>query len=39
LPTGVLKDIVTTADTSKLPQGVNTGGDPSIFKRFSYRQR
>jgi type IV pilus assembly protein PilY1 len=39
LPSGAIKDIVTTADTSKTSQGVNVGAATAYLKRFSYRER
>jgi type IV pilus assembly protein PilY1 len=39
LPSGEIKDIVTLADTSKLPTAVSTTSSSSVVKRFSYRER
>ena len=39
LPSGVIKDIVTSADTSKSSQGVNVGAASAYLRRFSYRER
>jgi type IV pilus assembly protein PilY1 len=39
LPSGVIKDILTTADTTKTSQGVNVGAASAYLRRFSYRER
>jgi type IV pilus assembly protein PilY1 len=39
LPSGAIKDIVTTADTTKTSQSVNTGAATAYLRRFSYRER
>ena len=39
LPSGAIKDIITTADTTKTSQGVNVGAATAILRRFSYRER
>ena len=39
LPSGTIKDIVTTADTRKVSPPVNIGAATAYIKRFSYRER
>ncbi|HET7200983.1 MAG TPA: hypothetical protein VFI80_09270, partial [Burkholderiales bacterium] len=39
LPSGAIKDIITSADTSKTSQGVNVGAATAALRRFSYRER
>ena len=39
LPSGAIKGIVTSADTSKSTQGVIIGGSAGSLRRFSYRER
>jgi type IV pilus assembly protein PilY1 len=39
LPSGAIKDIVTTADTSKTSNTVNVSSTSAYLRRFSYRER